>query len=87
MLRFVAALAALTAAACVVAPLTMGGEGFPADNLVARTVLFYVVTIVLLCRWRPSIGPAMPKASWAERRAAPRVERDCARARGPSPGR
>ncbi len=32
--------------------------------------LFYIVTIVLLCRWRPSIGPAMPKASWAERRAA-----------------
>jgi hypothetical protein len=43
-LRFVAALAALTAAACVVAPLTLGGEGFPSDNLVARTVLFYVVT-------------------------------------------
>jgi C4-dicarboxylate transporter DctM subunit len=32
--------------------------------------LFYVVTIMLLCRWRPSIGPATPKASWAERRAA-----------------
>ena len=44
MLRFAAAFAALTAAACVVAPLTMGGEGFPADNLVARTVLFYVIT-------------------------------------------
>jgi hypothetical protein len=43
-LRLVAALAALTAAACVVAPLTLGGEGFPSDNLVARTVLFYVVT-------------------------------------------
>jgi C4-dicarboxylate transporter DctM subunit len=32
--------------------------------------LLYVVTIVLLCKWRPSIGPALPKASWAERRQA-----------------
>jgi|HigsolmetaAR202D_1030399.scaffolds.fasta_scaffold01486_11 C4-dicarboxylate transporter DctM subunit len=32
--------------------------------------LFYMVTIVLLCRWRPSIGPATEKASWPERRAA-----------------
>jgi C4-dicarboxylate transporter DctM subunit len=32
--------------------------------------LLYIVTIVLLCRWRPSIGPALPKASWAERRKA-----------------
>ena len=43
-MRFAAALVALTAAACIVAPLTMGSEGFPTDNLVARTVLFYVVT-------------------------------------------
>jgi len=42
--RFAAAFAALGAAACVAAPLTMGGEGFPSDNLVARTLLFYVVT-------------------------------------------
>jgi C4-dicarboxylate transporter DctM subunit len=32
--------------------------------------LLYIVTIMLLCRWRPSIGPALPKASWAERRKA-----------------
>jgi C4-dicarboxylate transporter, DctM subunit len=32
--------------------------------------LFYMITIVLLCQWRPSIGPATEKASWAERRAA-----------------
>jgi C4-dicarboxylate transporter DctM subunit len=32
--------------------------------------IFYMVTIVLLCRWRPSIGPATEKASWPERRAA-----------------
>ncbi len=32
--------------------------------------LFYVVTIVLLCRWRPSIGPATARAPWSERRAA-----------------
>jgi len=30
----------------------------------------YMLTIVLLCRWRPSIGPATAQASWAERRAA-----------------
>lgn len=32
--------------------------------------LFYMITIMILCRWRPSIGPATEKASWAERRAA-----------------
>jgi C4-dicarboxylate transporter, DctM subunit len=32
--------------------------------------LFYIVTIVLLCRWRPSIGPATTRAPWSERRAA-----------------
>jgi C4-dicarboxylate transporter, DctM subunit len=29
--------------------------------------LFYLVTIVLVCHWRPSLGPAMPRASWHER--------------------
>jgi tripartite ATP-independent transporter DctM subunit len=32
--------------------------------------LFYIVTIALLCRWRPSIGPATVRAAWPERRAA-----------------
>src|SRR5690606_23006130 len=32
--------------------------------------LFYMITIVLLCRWRPSIAPTAERASWAERRAA-----------------
>jgi tripartite ATP-independent transporter DctM subunit len=32
--------------------------------------LFYMLTIVLLCRWRPSIGPATEKATWPERRSA-----------------
>ncbi|MBM0106310.1 TRAP transporter large permease [Steroidobacter sp. S1-65] len=32
--------------------------------------LFYVITIVLLCRWRPSIGPATARAPWPERREA-----------------
>lgn len=32
--------------------------------------LLYMVTIVLLCRWRPSLGPATERASWPERRAA-----------------
>lgn len=32
--------------------------------------LFYMITIVLLCRWRPSIAPASPKATWPERRTA-----------------
>jgi tripartite ATP-independent transporter DctM subunit len=32
--------------------------------------LFYIVTIVLLCRWRPSIGPATARAPWSERRAS-----------------
>jgi len=43
-MRFVAAFVALLAAACVVAPLTIWGRGFPADNLAARAGLFYVVT-------------------------------------------
>lgn len=32
--------------------------------------LFYVFTIILLCRWRPSIGPATARSPWSERRAA-----------------
>lgn len=32
--------------------------------------LFYVITIMLLCRWRPSLGPATPRAPWRERGAA-----------------
>ena len=32
--------------------------------------LFYMITIVLLCRWRPSLAPPTDKATWAERRAA-----------------
>jgi C4-dicarboxylate transporter DctM subunit len=31
--------------------------------------LFYMITVVLLCRWRPSLGPATEKASWQERKA------------------
>lgn len=32
--------------------------------------LFYMLTIVLLCQWRPSIGPATERATWQERRSA-----------------
>ena len=32
--------------------------------------LLYMVTIVLLCRWRPSLAPPTERASWAERREA-----------------
>jgi tripartite ATP-independent transporter DctM subunit len=32
--------------------------------------LFYMITIVLLCRWRPSIAPTAERAAWPERRAA-----------------
>jgi len=37
---------------------------------VITQALFYVGAIVLLCRLDPSRGPAAPRASWAERRAA-----------------
>jgi tripartite ATP-independent transporter DctM subunit len=37
---------------------------------VLTQALFYMITIVLLCRWRPSIAPASAKASWSERGAA-----------------
>jgi hypothetical protein len=43
-MRFAAAFVALTAAACVVAPLTGWGAGFPADNVAARAGLFYIIT-------------------------------------------
>jgi C4-dicarboxylate transporter, DctM subunit len=32
--------------------------------------LFYMATIVLVCRLRPSVAPAMEKATWPERRVA-----------------
>jgi C4-dicarboxylate transporter, DctM subunit len=37
---------------------------------VITQVAFYMITIVLLCRWRPSIAPPSAKASWSERRSA-----------------
>jgi tripartite ATP-independent transporter DctM subunit len=47
------------------------GKLFTAAIVPAVTqTLFYLLTIVLVCRWRPSIGPAMPRASWSERRQA-----------------
>lgn len=47
------------------------GKLFTAAIVPAITqALFYMLTIVLLCRWRPSIGPATEKATWQERRSA-----------------
>jgi C4-dicarboxylate transporter DctM subunit len=47
------------------------GKLFTAAIVPALTqALLYMLTIVLLCRWRPSIGPATEKASCSERRAA-----------------
>jgi hypothetical protein len=43
-MRFAAALVALTAAACVVAPLTGMGTGLPVDDVAARAILFYAIT-------------------------------------------
>lgn len=44
------------------------GKLFTAAIVPALTqTLFYLITIVLICRWRPSIGPALPRASWRER--------------------
>ncbi len=37
---------------------------------VVTQTLFYMITIVLLCHWRPSIAPPSRKASWPERRSA-----------------
>jgi tripartite ATP-independent transporter DctM subunit len=47
------------------------GTLFTAAIVPALTqAMFYMFTVVMLCRWRPSIGPATSRASWAERRAA-----------------
>jgi tripartite ATP-independent transporter DctM subunit len=47
------------------------GRLFTAAIVPALTqALFYMVTIVLLCQWRPGIGPATEKATWSERRSA-----------------
>lgn len=47
------------------------GKLFTAAIVPAITqTLLYLLTIVLVCRWRPSVGPAMPRASWSERRQA-----------------
>jgi tripartite ATP-independent transporter DctM subunit len=47
------------------------GKLFTAAIVPAITqTLFYLLTIVIVCRWRPSVGPAMPRASWDERRKA-----------------
>lgn len=47
------------------------GKLFTAAIVPAITqTLLYLLTIVLVCRWRPSVGPAMPRASRAERRQA-----------------
>ncbi|WP_082472611.1 TRAP transporter large permease [Sphingomonas sp. Leaf357] len=37
---------------------------------VATQALFYIATIVILCRLDPALGPVTPKASWGERWAA-----------------
>lgn len=34
---------------------------------VISQAIFYVAVIALLCRWRPELGPAGPRATWAER--------------------
>jgi len=34
---------------------------------VISQAIFYVIVIALLCRWRPELGPAGPRATWAER--------------------
>lgn len=51
------------------------GKLFVASIVPAATqVLFYVVTISILCRFNPALGPAAPRASWRERlRALRRV--------------
>jgi len=37
---------------------------------VVSQAIFYLIVIALLCRWRPALGPAGPRASWAERGTA-----------------
>jgi len=32
--------------------------------------LFYIITIIILCRWKPALGPAVEKSPWPERWAA-----------------
>jgi C4-dicarboxylate transporter DctM subunit len=51
------------------------GKLFTAAIVPAATqTLLYLITIVLLCHWRPALGPAMPRATWRERgRAMMRV--------------
>jgi tripartite ATP-independent transporter DctM subunit len=47
------------------------GKLFMASIVPALTqILFYVAAIVVLCRIRPELGPASPRASWRERGAA-----------------
>ncbi|HEU4602719.1 MAG TPA: TRAP transporter large permease [Steroidobacteraceae bacterium] len=47
------------------------GKLFTAAILPAVTqALFYMVTVVLLCLWRPSIAPAAERVPWPERWAA-----------------
>jgi len=47
------------------------GKLFTAAIVPAITqALFYMLTIVVLCRWRPSIAPAVQRSTWPERRAA-----------------
>jgi C4-dicarboxylate transporter DctM subunit len=47
------------------------GKLFTAAIVPAITqAMFYMLTIVLLCRWRPSIAPAAERATWSARRAA-----------------
>ena len=47
------------------------GKLFTAAIVPAVTqALLYMVTILLLCWWRPALAPATPKASWRERLAA-----------------
>ncbi len=47
------------------------GRLFTAAIIPAMTQgLFYVAVIVLLCAWKPALGPAAPRASWPERMSA-----------------
>jgi len=47
------------------------GKLFTAAIIPALTqALLYMIVIVIVCRWRPTIAPPAAKASWRERRAA-----------------
>jgi len=37
---------------------------------VVTQALFYIAVIAILCHWRPSLGPAGPRATWRERGVA-----------------